>query len=352
MKKSHLFLAFFALLGFFFVSCANEIEDSKTYIVFSQSSRAAEKKAENLTDILLVGKSSAGTLGKFWSKWQDAAGDKIELDAGVWEFTLSAKLDGEKYSDTTTQKIVAGKENAVSFTLSSEIQGIVLKTGSEINKILKELAGLDLSNATNNDVINTECTNGTAFEKSDEKPSSVEYYLDKTQKVPVWFDSESGAIKYYVPSGEKVFMNEYSNALFINMRGLTSIDLSGFDTSKVSNMAIMFANCFSLQKLDLSSFNTSNVKSMLNMFACCSTLTELDVSKFDTSKVTDMSSMFSYCSALKTIYAASNADWSSLTGEKSKDMFYECSKLKNFSNEATDAAKAKVGDDGYFTAKP
>ncbi len=119
MKKSHLFLALIALIGFFFVSCANEIEDSKTYIVFSSGSRAAEteKSVENLTEISLSGKSSAGTLDKSWEKWSELLSDKIELDAGECEFSLTAKLDDEKYSATTTQKIEAGKENAVSFTL-------------------------------------------------------------------------------------------------------------------------------------------------------------------------------------------------------------------------------------------
>ena len=40
---------------------------------------------------------------------------------------------------------------------------------------------------------------------------------------------------------------------------------------------------------------------MASMFGTCSALTSLDVSKWDTSNVTNMSNMFSGCSALKTI---------------------------------------------------
>ena len=40
---------------------------------------------------------------------------------------------------------------------------------------------------------------------------------------------------------------------------------------------------------------------MIVMFNGCSRLTSLDVSKFDTSKVTDMGSMFSECSSLTSL---------------------------------------------------
>ena len=54
-------------------------------------------------------------------------------------------------------------------------------------------------------------------------------------------------------------------------RGLTSIDISSWDTSNVKNMEGCFLwTCF--VTLDLSNWNTSNVENMNNMFACCSEL--------------------------------------------------------------------------------
>lgn len=47
--------------------------------------------------------------------------------------------------------------------------------------------------------------------------------------------------------------------------------------------------------------NYGNVADMRNMFSNCSKLTSLDVSNFDTSKVTNMGAMFWYCYALTTI---------------------------------------------------
>ena len=60
--------------------------------------------------------------------------------------------------------------------------------------------------------------------------------------------------------------------MFNSCSKLTSIDMSGFNTSKVTEMRIMFYNCSGLTSLDLSSFNTSNVTSMFNMFGNCSSL--------------------------------------------------------------------------------
>ena len=43
---------------------------------------------------------------------------------------------------------------------------------------------------------------------------------------------------------------------------------------------------------------------MSYMFKLCSSLTTLNLSSFNTSKVSDMSGMFSACNQLKTIYAS------------------------------------------------
>lgn len=79
--------------------------------------------------------------------------------------------------------------------------------------------------------------------------------------------------------------------MFSNCQSLTNLDLSNFDTSKVTCMEYMFGDCLSLATLDLSSFDTSNVTSMNNMFYDCSSLTTLDLSNFNTSNVIDRKSV-------------------------------------------------------------
>ena len=95
--------------------------------------------------------------------------------------------------------------------------------------------------------------------------------------------------------------------IFSGCSSLTTLDLSNFNTSSVTDMSSMFDGCSSLTTLDLSSFDTSSVTDMNSMFDDCSSLTELDLSSFDTSNVTDMNYMFEGCQNLQTIYAKDEA---------------------------------------------
>lgn len=80
---------------------------------------------------------------------------------------------------------------------------------------------------------------------------------------------------------------------FYGCKNLTSVDLSGTDTSKATDMSRMFAECESLEKINLSSFNTANVKDMYKMFCLCKNLKEITFgTDFKTTNVTDMRQMF------------------------------------------------------------
>ena len=81
----------------------------------------------------------------------------------------------------------------------------------------------------------------------------------------------------------------------------TSLDVSLWDTSGVTNMSETFYGCSGLTSLNLSNWRTSNVTNMYRLFYGCSSLTSLDLSSFDTSNVTNMSEMFYTCNALKTL---------------------------------------------------
>lgn len=82
---------------------------------------------------------------------------------------------------------------------------------------------------------------------------------------------------------------------------IQSLDLSGLDTSKVTNFSYMFAGCEWITTLDLTSFDTSKATSFKGMFSYCTSLEEVDLSSFDTSQATDMSIMFHACESLNTI---------------------------------------------------
>ena len=80
--------------------------------------------------------------------------------------------------------------------------------------------------------------------------------------------------------------------MFSKCSQLTYLDVSKWDTSKVTNIYYMFRNCSKLTQLDVSNWDTSNVTNMSAMFISCSSLTQLDVSNWDTGKVTNMGGMF------------------------------------------------------------
>lgn len=103
-------------------------------------------------------------------------------------------------------------------------------------------------------------------------------------------------------------------ALFCYYPG-SELDLSSLDTSKATDMTMMFSYCFSLSLLDLSSFDTSNVNNMYQMFSY-SNFNDINLSSFDTSNVTNMSYMFASCSNLQSL------DLSSFDTENVTDMSY------------------------------
>ena len=114
------------------------------------------------------------------------------------------------------------------------------------------------------------------------------------------------------------------SCMFQRCSNLESLDLSGLDTSRVTDMSCMFDGCSSLESLDLSGLDTSSVERMYRMFHGCSSLTSLDLSTLDMSRVEIMSWMFRDCSSLESLDLAP-LDASEV--ENTSSMFYGCSSL-------------------------
>ena len=96
------------------------------------------------------------------------------------------------------------------------------------------------------------------------------------------------------------------NSMFGNCNYLTTLDVSNFDTSNVLYMNDMFASCYSLTNIDVSNWDTSKVTNMHGMFFSCRNVTKLNLCSFDTSNVKDMSVMFAYNYTLKNVYVGPN----------------------------------------------
>ena len=124
--------------------------------------------------------------------------------------------------------------------------------------------------------------------------------------------------------------------MFWGCNKLTSLDVRNFNTSSVTKMSYMFNGCEVLTSLDLSNFNTSSVINMGNMFCHCNKLTSLDVSNFDTSKVQDMNNMFAACGKLTSL-DVSKFDTSSVTNMN--NMFNSCSELTSLNLTSFNTSK-------------
>ena len=116
--------------------------------------------------------------------------------------------------------------------------------------------------------------------------------------------------------------------MFENCLSLKYLNLENFDTSNVTNMSYMFNKCKKLKEIKgMDKFNTINLTTTYAMFQFCTEIEKIDLSGFDTSNVTNMSYMFNKCKKLKEIKGLNT-----FITKNVKDMarmFNECSELEN-----------------------
>ena len=267
-----------------------------------------------------------------WSANPVGSTGKVSFSSSSLLETASGTNSGSGTNATNNVTITGWTPGATSVTLTATYGGtdyektigfrcpvFKMKTGSQINSILTSSSQLKAGNS------------GTArsFAASTTPPPSnaTTYKLsanDSDVECLAWLDGT--AIKYYAQgytdTGVKIPLNADSGSMFSNCSSLTSIDVSGFDTSSVTKMSQMFVFCSNLTDITgLSGFDTSNVTDIQSMFSNCSSLTSLDVSNFDTGSVTTMYGMFYKCSSLSSL-DVSNFDTGSVTNMSS--MFYNC----------------------------
>ena len=119
----------------------------------------------------------------------------------------------------------------------------------------------------------------------------------------------------------------------------------------------MFSGCCGLSSLELSKFNTAKVKNMLGMFSGCTGLTSLDLSSFNTTNVEDIDEMFMTCTNLKTIYVDT---WDISNAYYGFETFTGCVSLvggmgTKYDEDHQDQTYARIdggpSSPGYFTYK-
>lgn len=153
------------------------------------------------------------------------------------------------------------------------------------------------------------------------------------------------------------------NNLFSNMPNIESIDLTGWDTSHITDMSYMFFNDPKLKIIKgLEDFNTSNVTNMAYMFAAFNNpttdnydpkgleslghLTKLDLSNWDTSNVTNMLYMFAGQTNLTSLGDLSKWNTSKVTNMAY--MFYDLKNIDDGKLDLTGWDTSNVTDMSYM----
>ena len=243
----------------------------------------------------------------------------------------------------TTEKTNGNESNQLSIGMKLSDN---LESGRYTNKLIFSI----LTNNYNRIAImtegpdfNTKLKSLGAFERFKKSPVAPAASMNTTNiedeasdyEIKLWFNT-TDKTAYYYAEPEKVYLNEDSNRMFRDLSNLISLDVSNFDTSKVTNMEAMFAGMPSLTTLNLSNFDTSKVTRMNSMFEGVSRLTTLNLSNFDTSKVTNMEAMFGYMYGLTSLNI-SNFNTSQVTNMR--DMFSNIRNLTSLSLTNFDTSK-------------
>ena len=224
---------------------------------------------------------------------------------------LTNNLEPGNYTNKLILSFVSNPYTPIAImTYGSSFSGKLLFIETSTNKI-EHFKKSNVAPAISMNAVNVE---------DEESDYEIKLWLDPTNKTA-----------YYYTEPEKVYLNMNSSMMFSSMFRLTSLDLSNFDTSKVTNMGSMFFDMRNLTTIDLSNFDTSKVTNMGQMFSGIDKLTTLNLSNFDTSQVTNMYGMFDGMHSLTTLNL-SNFDTSKVTDMQ--NMFYGISNLTslNLSN--------------------
>jgi len=81
-------------------------------------------------------------------------------------------------------------------------------------------------------------------------------------------------------------------SMFSHCKSLISLNLSSFDTSKVTEMWYMFNNCDNLQYLDISNFSPLNITTIEKIFKNMASLIFLNIYSFEINNKTNLSNSF------------------------------------------------------------
>ena len=129
------------------------------------------------------------------------------------------------------------------------------------------------------------------------------------------------------------------NNMFLNCRNITSINLSSFNSSEITDTSGMFRHCHHLKEIIFGGFNTEKVVNMKHMFAKCKELKKIVFPRtFITKNVTDMALMFFGCENLEEL----NVSFDTGNVTNMHGLFQDCFLLKKLNLSSFKTGKVKA----------
>ena len=89
---------------------------------------------------------------------------------------------------------------------------------------------------------------------------------------------------------------EEADYMFMECRSLTEVKgIENWDVSSLKDAHNMFQDCEALETINVADWKTTSLENTSVMFSSCHSLRSIDITKWDMSKVTKSNAMFSYC---------------------------------------------------------
>ena len=294
---------------------------------------------------------------------------KIRLIATDGKEFVSVLPDGEKLSflrGELRELTLA----ADAFSNPTSEGKAVLRTGTDVNEMMKRFSNASAKAANTNSTIRR-----IVFKVNDPTRSDVLVSDFGSEPIYLTWDSGTGTVTFTTRADEihtnpvssyffcwlnaleeieglehlNTSDTKYFDRMFIALKSanvpLTTLDLSHFDTHNAISMVSMFDSLVNLQSVRVESFNTSNVRSFASMFGYCTSLTDVDVSGFVTSSAVNMSGMFRWCESLTEL------DLHSWDLSKVKNLSYAfqyCSALQRLDLGGADCKSTALTDASWF----
>ena len=151
----------------------------------------------------------------------------------------------------------------------------------------------------------------TSFVQSETAPGEDVLATDVTDgkevaPVYVWVDS-SGTTAYWYSEADKIVL--WSGLVMFN--GATSLQTTDINKWELSENATSLASMFSMSgitSLDLSGWNTSTITDISNIFSSCRSLESLDINGWDLSNVINTENAFKDCDSLIQIACSEDTE--------------------------------------------